>query len=155
MENRNPFTIETEDRRKREELTIPFDLTYHHFDSWLPVLGHDIFSFWLQLFTFANRRDYKPEANVVEYSYNVMAKKVGVSKGKLTNMLKVLYEYGLLEIAEVQNKYGSVRQVYRVCTVPVYSDTVFCELQKCRLWEDRKSAGQERNAQNPAQTVPV
>lgn len=139
------FSIEINDSRRRAELTIPFMITYHHLDTWLPALGRDVFTFWLQLFTFANRKDYQPRSNIVEYSYNTMAEKVGVSKGKLTNMLKTLYEYGLLEITEVKNKFGGIKQVYKVCIVPKYSDTAFCELKKYRKWEDRQSSGQKLN----------
>lgn len=145
-EDKDFFSIEINDSRRRAELTIPFMITYHHLDTWLPALGRDVFTFWLQLFTFANRKDYQPRSNIVEYSYNTMAEKVGVSKGKLTNMLKTLYEYGLLEITEVKNRFGGIKQVYKVCIVPEYSDTAFCELKKYRKWEDRQSAGQKLNA---------
>lgn len=139
------FNFLVEDRRKRPELTLPFAITYHHLDSWVPVLGRDTFVFWLQLFTFANRKDYEPEANIIDYSYKMLTDKTGVSKYKITVMLRKLYEYGLLEIVEVDNRFGSKKQLYKVLTVPVYADTVYCQLKKCRSWEDRESFGQKRN----------
>lgn len=139
------FNITVEDRRKRPELTLPFSITYQHLDSWMPVLGRDTFVFWLQLFTFANRKDYEPDANIIDYSYKTLADKAGVSKYKITVMLRKLYEYGLLEIVEVDNRFGSKKQLYKVLTVPVYADTVYCQLKKCRSWEDRESFGQKQN----------
>ncbi len=145
MSEKGFFNITVEDRRKRPELTLPFSITYHHLDRWMPNLGRDAFLFWLQMFTFANRRDFDPKANIIDYSYKFLAKKAEVSKYKLTVMLKNLYEYGLLEIVEVDSQYKTKKQLYKVLTVPIYADTVFCELRKCRSWEERNSFGQKQN----------
>lgn len=36
-----------------------------------------------------------------------------------------------------------MKNIYYWYDIPIYADSMFCELRKCRNWEDRNSHGQE------------
>lgn len=130
------------ERRQRSELTLP-PITFHHIDSWRKTLGKGAFDAWLVLYTLADRHTYPDNHVIHNYNYEKIAEHFQCKRDKAVELIKTLYEYGLLEICETKNKFGGVKNVYVWCDVPFYSKTQFCQLEKRRRWEDRNSEGQE------------
>lgn len=132
------FVVE---KRRRPELTIT--QLYHTWDTWQPVLGLAAFAFFIKLQTFANRKDHKKKGcSVVDKdTYKKLAEKTNISEKTVRNYVEDLYEYGLVDTYETKYKNYS-RTIIIVYDVPIYSDTVFCELKRVRSWADRNSTGQ-------------
>lgn len=130
------------ERRQRSELTLP-PITFHHIDSWRKTLGKSVFDAWMVLYTLADRHTYPDNHVIHNYNYEKIAERFQCKRDKAVELIKTLYEYGLLEICENKNKFGGVKNVYVWCDVPFYSKTQFCQLEKKRRWEDRNSEGQE------------
>jgi len=130
------------ERRPRRELDMP-QLKFHHFDTWVPVLGFEGFGAWMKLYTLCDRKTY-PKDNIVQHRpYPKLAKEFGCGKDKALSLIKLLYEYGLIDIVQVPNKYGTVNNHYYWYDIPIYADTTFCELKKCRSWDDTKWKGKQ------------
>ncbi|AEG58971.1 hypothetical protein [Desulforamulus ruminis] len=136
------FKVGVKERRKRAELTLP-PLTFHHLDSWRKTLGNDAFLAWQVLYTLADRQAY-PETHVIHhFDYTRLAERFGCKKDKALQLIKTLFEYGLIEICEEKNKFGGTTNLYVWCDVPFYSETIYCDLEKRRHWKDRNSEGQK------------
>lgn len=135
-------TFKQRRRKPRHELAMP-QLTFHHADSWMKTIGLEAFSAWLKMYTFCDRKEY-PEDNVVQHKdVKNLAEEFGCGKDKAQKIIRTLYEHGLIDIVQEKNKYGSFKNIYYWLDIPIYADTMYCELQKCRSWDDKKWEGQK------------
>ncbi|TEB10632.1 hypothetical protein [Pelotomaculum propionicicum] len=83
--------------KPRRELSLPA-LVFHHADHWMKVLGLEVFSAWLMIYTWCDRQKY-PEDNMSHHKdikEVATAFKCGVNKAQ--EIIKKLYEYGLVDI---------------------------------------------------------
>lgn len=129
-------------KKPRHELSLP-QLTFHHADHWMKVLGLEVFSAWLMIYTWCDRKNYPKDDVCHHKNMKNIAEAFGCKVDKAQKILKMLYEFGLIDIIQEKNKYGSMKNVYYWYDIPIYADTTFCELKKCRNWEDRNAHGQE------------
>ncbi|MCG8401627.1 MAG: hypothetical protein MJA84_08510 [Firmicutes bacterium] len=128
--------------KPRRELSLP-QLAFHHADHWMEVLGLEVFAAWQMIYTWCDR-DRFPYDDVSHHkNIKGIAKAFGCKSDKAQNIIKKLYEYGLVDIIQKKNKFGSMKNIYYWYEIPIYADSTFCELRKCRNWEDRNSHGQE------------
>jgi len=128
--------------KPRRELSLPA-LTFHHADHWMKVLGFEVFSAWLMIYTWCDRQQY-PEDNVSHHKdIKEVAAAFKCSVNTAQKIIKTLYEYGLLDIIQVKNNYGGLKNIYYWYEIPVYADSMYSELKKTRSWEDRNWHGQK------------
>lgn len=128
--------------KPRRELSLP-QLTFHHADHWMKVLGMEVFSAWLMIYTWCDRAQY-PQDDVSHHKdIREVAQAFGCCVDKAQKIIQKLYEFGLIDIIQKKNKYGGVKNVYYWYEIPVYADSMFCELKKFRNWSDRNWHGQE------------
>jgi hypothetical protein len=133
--------------KKAERKTLTLTIFYHSTDSWQPVLGLAVFAFWLKLRTFANRKDHKVVGkNVLDFdTYKSIAKKMNIGEKTVYTYCQKLYEYGLLDTIDMSEP-GKARVIINVYDTPIYSDSPFCDLVKCRDWKNRNTYGQQISA---------
>lgn len=130
------------ERRPRRELDMP-QLHFHHMDAWVPVLGLEAFAAWLKMYTFCDRKTY-PKDNVVQHKpLPKMAVEFGCGKDKALAILKKLYEYGLIDIIQARNSKGGLKNHYYWYDIPIYANTTYCELDKCRSWDETAWDGKQ------------
>lgn len=129
-------------KKPRHELSLPH-LTFHHADHWMKVLGMEVFSAWLMIYTWCDREKYPKDDFIHHKNMRNIAEAFGCKVDKAQKILKTLYEFGLIDIFQEKNKYGSMKNVYYWYDIPIYADSMFCKLRRCRSWEDRNSHGQE------------
>lgn len=130
------------ERRPRRELDMP-QLRFHHMDTWVPVLGLEVFAAWLKLYTLCDRKTY-PKDNIVQHkALPKIAVEFGCGKDKALAILKKLYEYGLIDIIQTRNSKGGVKNHYYWYDIPIYANTTYCELKKCRSWDDTAWEGKQ------------
>lgn len=130
-------------KKPRRELSLP-PLTFHHADHWMKVLGMEVFSAWLMIYTWCDREQYPQDDISHHKNIRNIADAFGCkSVDKAQKIIKKLYEFGLIDIVQEKNKFGSMKNIYYWYDIPIYADSMFCELRKCRNWEDRNSHGQE------------
>jgi hypothetical protein len=116
---------------------------FHHADHWMKVLGMEVFSAWLMIYTWCDRQQY-PQDDVSHHKdIREVAQAFSCGVNKAQKIIQTLYEFGLIEIVQKKNKYGGVKNVYYWYEIPVYADSTFCELKKFRNWSDRNWHGQE------------
>lgn len=128
--------------KPRRELSLP-QLTFHHADHWMKVLGMEVFSAWLMIYTWCDRAQY-PQDDVSHHKdIREVAQAFGCGINKAQKIIQTLYEFGLIDVIQKKNKYGGVKNVYYWYEIPVYADSMFCELKKFRTWSDRNWHGQE------------
>ncbi|ABO49508.1 hypothetical protein Dred_0973 [Desulforamulus reducens MI-1] len=130
------------ERRPRRELDMP-QLRFHHMDTWVPVLGLEVFAAWLKMYTLCDRKTY-PKDNVVQHKPLLkMAVEFGCGKDKALAILKKLFEYGLIDIIQARNSKGGVKNHYYWYDIPIYANTTYCELKKCRSWDETAWEGKQ------------
>lgn len=113
--------------KPRHELSMPA-LTFHHADHWMKVLGLEVFSAWLMIYTWCDRQQY-PEDHVSHHKdIKEVAEAFGCGVNKAQKIIQTLYEYGLLDIVQVKNKYGGYKNIYYWYEIPVYADSMYSEL---------------------------
>lgn len=130
------------ERRPRRELDMP-QLRFHHMDTWVPVLGLEVFAAWLKMYTLCDRKTY-PKDNIIQHkALPKMAIEFGCGKDKALAILKKLYEYGLIDIIQARNSKGGVKNHYYWYDIPIYANTTYCELVKCRSWDETVWEGKQ------------
>lgn len=134
--------VKANERRKRAELNLP-QMTFHHYDSWRKTIGNDAFMGWQVLYTLADRKKYPGDHIIHGYDYDRLADHFQCGREKAVKIIKILYEYGLVEIQETKNKFGGYINIFIWCDVPFYSETIYCQLDKRRDWKDRQTEGQK------------
>lgn len=127
-------------KRGRNELRLP---TLHFIvaDDWIDKLGEKSFALWLKLYTLADRRHTKNNADdVVPTSQTKLVKKLGMSKATFLRQVKPLYEYGLIDYIEYAD---STNEGQKPVNIVVYEYPLgeivraIEPLEKVRDWEDR------------------
>ncbi len=140
MNERIEFRVRT--NKPRRELSLP-QLTFHHADHWMKVLGMEVFSAWLMIYTWCDRVQY-PQDDVSHHKdIREIAQAFGCGVDKAQKLIQTLYEFGLIDIIQEKNKYGSMKNIYYWYEIPVYADSMYCELERFRNWSDRNWHGQE------------
>lgn|GEM_PF-5273617 len=128
--------------KPRQELSLP-QLAFHHADHWMRVLGMEVFSAWLMIYTWCDRAMYPQDDISHHKDIREVAQAFGCGVNKAQKIIQTLYEFGLIEIIQEKNKFGSLKNVYYWYEIPVYADSMYCELKRFRSWSDRNWHGQE------------
>lgn len=140
--NEDEMIFKARCNKPRRELSMPA-LTFHHSDNWMKTLGLEVFSAWLMVYTWCDRKQY-PEDHISHHKdIKEVAEALGCGVNKAQEIIKTLYEYGLIDIVQVKNKYGGYKNIYYWHEIPIYADSMYSELKEARSWEDRNWHGQE------------
>lgn len=130
-----PVTFK-EGKRPRKTLEMP-TVHFIELDDWVEKLGEKPYLFWKRMYTWIDRKVDK--ANIkLKRSLQSVAEEAGISLSTLRRWIKVLWEYGLIDLEEWTE---ANRQTQKPVNIIVYVNpqndhSLRTEpLEKCRDWK--------------------